>query len=96
MAGEIETVVESGPYGPPGETDETRAKEYRYHEDVKGRSIRDSDFLDWIRRRRAPLEVHSDGFLALSGLVEPAYECECGFNGVFVDVVCARCGRSLE
>ena len=55
-----------------------------------------SDVLGFMRTRRAAQSVHSDGFLALSGLVTPAYECECGFSGMFESETCVRCGRKVN
>ena len=59
-------------------------------------AIEHRHMLDFIRTRRAGRAVHSDGFLSLAGMVEPAYVCACGFHGLIMDVKCARCGVSLE
>lgn len=72
------------PYG--GESGKTRGKKGWY---------KDSDVLALMRQRRAGQAVHSDGFLSFAGMVTPAYQCSCGFNGMFEDVKCARCGRVL-
>jgi hypothetical protein len=55
----------------------------------------DKDVLALMRKRSQGQAVHSDGFLSFAGMVEPAYECECGFNGIFSDVKCAKCGKAL-
>jgi hypothetical protein len=73
------------PYG--GESGVTYSQKYG--------EVPHKDMLSFIRERRAGRAVHSDGFLALGGMVEAAYECECGFNGLFLDVKCARCGKEL-
>jgi hypothetical protein len=73
------------PYG--GEVGVTYSKKYG--------QIPHKDMLSFMREKRVGRAVHSDGFLALGGLVEPAYTCECGFNGMFLDVKCARCGKDL-
>jgi len=70
-----------------GEAGVTYSKKY-------GR-VAHKDILGLMREKRIGRAVHSDGFLALSGMVEPAYECECGFNGIFMDVKCARCGKEI-
>jgi hypothetical protein len=93
---EIETIIEAGPYGPPSETDETRMKDYRYRTMGDGRRVRDADMLEFVRTNRVGRECHSDGFLSVSGMVEPAYECECGFRGLFVSETCARCQKTLR
>ena len=72
------------PYG--GESGKTWGKKGLYS---------DSDVLALMRQKRAGQNVHSDGFLSFAGIVAPAYSCECGFNGMFEDSVCARCGRAL-
>jgi len=61
----------------------------------KGGSYKHSDVLEFMRRRRAGLAVHSDGFLSFGGLMSPAYECECGFSGMFESETCARCGKRI-
>lgn len=58
-------------------------------------AIPHKDMLSFIQTRRAGRAVHSDGFLSVSGMTEPMYVCECGFNGLILDVKCARCGKAL-
>lgn len=72
------------PYG--GESGVVRGKKGTY---------KHSDVLAFMRSRRAAQAVHSDGFLSLSGTVTPAYECECGFRGMFESETCARCGKPV-
>ena len=74
------------PYG--GEAGVTRSKKHGL--------IEHRHMLEFIRSRRAGRAVHSDGFLSLGGMTEPAYVCECGFNGLILDVKCARCGKALD
>jgi hypothetical protein len=72
------------PYG--GESGRTRGAKGLYN---------DSDVLSFMRTRRAGQNVPSSGVLYLAGKVEAAYECSCGFRGVFIDTHCARCGKEL-
>jgi hypothetical protein len=54
------------------------------------------ELLTEFRKKETPRMIHSDGFLALSGLdIEPAYVCECGFSGLFKRDSCIRCGKAL-
>lgn len=54
-----------------------------------------ADMLNYIREPRGVREIHSDGFLAIPVSVPSAYECECGFSGLFKSDKCARCERKL-
>ena len=83
--GEISQIIEP-------QIDEQQALPYGEELAPKGHK----DFLEWVRTPRPGRAVHSDGFLALSGLVKPAYECpSCGFSGVFVSERCTRCNAIL-
>jgi hypothetical protein len=53
------------------------------------------DMLEWIRTPKRATVQYRDGFLTLSDITKPAYECECGFSGLFEDTRCARCGVGL-
>jgi hypothetical protein len=61
---------------------------------VKGKSMKASDMLGYMKSSRRATVVHSDGFLAFE--TEPAYECpKCYFHGFFVSDVCHRCGEPI-
>jgi hypothetical protein len=53
------------------------------------------DMLEYIRTPQRATVKYRDGILTLSDISKPAYECQCGFNGLFEDTKCARCGKSL-
>jgi hypothetical protein len=65
-----------------------------YGEEFAPKSHR--DFLEWIRTPRVGRAVHSNGFLSFGGVVTPAYECECGFRGMFESETCVRCGKPTK
>jgi hypothetical protein len=73
------------PYG--GEEGQTLGKKGWY---------KDSDVLSFVRTRRAAQAVHSNGFLSFGGVVEAAYECECGFRGMFLSETCSRCNSPVR
>ena len=56
----------------------------------------DRDVLALMRQRRAGQAVHSNGFLSFGGVVEAAYECECGFRGMFASETCAKCNSPIR
>ena len=65
---------------------------------ANGRMMYHHDMLKEIRTARGGQRVHSDGFLSLSQITEPAYECgTCGFNSFFAaeDAKCHRCGLNI-
>ena len=60
-------------------------------------TVSHKDLLGEFRKKPTPRVIHSDGFLAMSGLdIAIAYECECGFMGIFKANKCIRCGTNLE
>ena len=72
------------PYG--GESGKTRGRNGLYN---------DSDVLSFMRTRRAGQNIHSNGFLSFGGVIEAAYECDCGFRGMFASERCVKCGKEL-
>jgi len=69
--------------------------EGRYTNTQRG-AVSHKALLGEFRKRPVPREIHSDGFLALSSLgIETAYECGCGFTGIFKSEKCVRCGEIL-
>lgn len=63
-----------------------------------GSTLVHRDMLNEIRTRRDGRRVHSDGFLSLSQVAKPAYECpDCGFSSFFAaeDAICHRCGTVM-
>jgi hypothetical protein len=73
------------PYG--GESGKTVGKKGIYN---------DSDVLSFMRTRRAGQNIHSDGFLSFGGVIEAAYECECGFRGMFASERCIKCNSPVR
>lgn len=68
---------------------------YNYSIGGDGKKINHAAMLEYIRAPRRSTVQYRDGFFAASDLVEPAYTCECGFNGMFEDSLCAKCGKRL-
>ena len=79
---------------------EARPKEYRAElTKLRSKRIRNGthkDMLDYMRTTRYAREVHSSFFLSVAGIGRAAYECECGFNGVFKSDKCTRCGAWVK
>lgn len=68
-----------------------------YSLDGRGRKVNHGQFLEWIRAPKiGTIGRQSDGFLSVSHLVVPAYECPaCNFHGMFESQECHRCGVKL-
>jgi hypothetical protein len=73
------------PYG--GESGRTRGQKGVYN---------DSDVLSLMRTTKVGRAVHSNGFLSFGGVVEAAYECSCGFRGLFLSETCSRCNSPVR
>ena len=69
---------------------------FNYSRQPKGKWLNHETMLNWIRTSRPGTQGRqSDGFMSVSHLVSPAYECECGFSGLFESEACVKCGRIL-
>jgi len=71
------------------------SNKYNYSVGLHGEKINHAAFLEYIRTPKRATVKYRDGFLTLSDIVKPAYECECGFNGLIADVKCAKCGETV-
>lgn len=62
---------------------------------VLGKTVKKSEWLEHLRSPKKGQHIYRNGFLSLSGLVEAAYECSCGFRGIFESNICHKCGKTL-